>query len=252
VLLLRHHAYVYFYLNRYTFLSCALQTCSDDQADTILYISWYDHEGVITTDGFDVAKYLSHYLALLFILQRFNHSDWGRCGHSPFDKMPQSDQANYEVKIQDETFLVDLTQAGLVHKSLAIGGRSSCLRTCEKKEGDSCSKKKYVIKFSWKEGTRVSEGDMMRHIREKAVNEPKVLDFIPDFVTDAVFSDISTENIRKSLGVHSNPRQFVVVVMVKLEGTIMDLTGDDLWKVFWDCFRCKYHSLEPSDGCKTF
>ena len=166
--------------------------------------------------------------------------------------MPQSDQANCEVKIKNQTFLVDLTEDGLVHKSWAIGGRSSCLRTCQMKEGDSWSNREYVIKFSWKEGTRDSEGDIMRHIREKAANEPKVLNFIPEFVTDAVFSDISTENIRKSLGIASNPREFVVVVMVKLDGTIMSLTGDDLWNVFWDCFRCKYQSLEPSDGCKTF
>jgi hypothetical protein len=166
--------------------------------------------------------------------------------------MPRGNQTSYEVKIEDKTFLVDLTQAGLVHKGWAIGGRSSCLRTCQMKEGGSWSTQKYVIKFSWKERTRLSEGDIMRHIRKKAANDPKVLNFIPAFVTDVVFSHISTENIRKSLGIDSNPREFVVVVMAKLDGTIMGLTGDDLWNVFWDCFRCKYHSLEPSDGCKTF
>lgn len=120
------------------------------------------------------------------------------------------------------------------------------------KEDDSWSKQKYVIKFSWKEKTRVSEGDIMRHIHEKAANDPKIINFTPEFVTDAVFSDISTKDIRTSLGIDSNPREFVVVVMAKLDGTIMGLTGDDLWNVFWDCFHCKYHSLEPSDGCKTF
>lgn len=98
----------------------------------------------------------------------------------------------------------------------------------------------------------MSEGDMMRHICDEAADEPRVLNFIPEFVTDDVFSDISTEGIRTSLNIDSNPREFVVVVMAKLDGTIMGLTGDDLWNVFWDCLRCKYHSLEPSDGCRTF
>ena len=166
--------------------------------------------------------------------------------------MLHGDQPSYEVKMKGKTFLVDLTQDGLVHKGWAIGGRSSCLRTCQMKEGNSWLKQKYVIKFSWKEGTRVPEGDIMRHIRRTAAKDPEVLNFIPEFVTDAVFSDISTEDIRKSLGIGSNPREFVVVVMAKLDGTIMGLDGDDLWNVFWDCFRCKYHSLKPSDGCKTF
>jgi hypothetical protein len=166
--------------------------------------------------------------------------------------MPRDDQTRYEVNIKDKTFLVDLKQDGLVHKSWAIGGRSSCLRTCRMKEGDSWSEKEYVIKFSWKEKTRISEGDIMRHIREKAANEPEVLNFIPKFVTDVIFSDISTKVIRDSLQIGSNTRELVVVVMAKLDGTIMGLTGDDLWNVFWDCLRCKYHSLEPSDGCKTF
>jgi hypothetical protein len=166
--------------------------------------------------------------------------------------MPHGNETDFDIKIKDKRFLVDLRQDGLVHKSWAIGGRSSCLRTCKMRENDSWSEKKYVIKFSWKEATRVSEGKIMDEIRQSAANEPKVHKFIPEFVADDVFPDISTADIRKSLKIDSNPREFVVVVMAKLDGTIMDLSGDDLWNVFWDCFRCKYHSLEPSSGCKRF
>ncbi|KAG8858349.1 hypothetical protein FRB91_009934 [Serendipita sp. 411] len=169
--------------------------------DTTLYISWYDHEGIITTEGFDVAKYLSYYLALLFILQRFNRSDWGRCGHSNFMTTPQGKQENpslsHEVKIKDKTFLVNLTEAGLVHKGWALSGRSSCLRTCKMKGANGWSAEKYVIKFGWKEKTLTSEGDIMRQIQQKAANDPKILDFIPRFIEDDVFSDISTDGHRR-------------------------------------------------------
>lgn len=47
-------------------------------ADGVLYISWYDHKGIIMTNGLNLAKYFDYYLALLFILQRFDRSDWGQ------------------------------------------------------------------------------------------------------------------------------------------------------------------------------
>ena len=37
---------------------------------------------IITTSGFDTAKYLAHHLALLF---RINHSNWGWCGDVHFN-----------------------------------------------------------------------------------------------------------------------------------------------------------------------
>ncbi|KAG8795332.1 hypothetical protein FRC17_008149, partial [Serendipita sp. 399] len=212
--------------------------------DTTLYISWYDHEGIITTHGFDIAKNLNYYLALLFILQRFGRSDWGRCANSNFDTTPHSDQAVsslfHEVKVKEKTFLVDLTEQGLVHKSWALGGRSSCLRLCQMKEGEGWSEKRYVIKFSWKEKTRKSEGDILRTIHRKASSDGKIINSLPELITDDIYPDISTKDIRMSVGLESHPRELVVIVLTKLDGTIKGLTGDDLWNVFWDCFRCHY------------
>src|SRR5258706_2634032 len=51
-----------------------------------------------------------------------------------------------------------------------------------------------------------------------------------------VETDISTNTIRKAL-------QLVVIVFVKLDGIICRLNGEEYWKVFWDCFRCKSAAL---------
>lgn len=83
----------------------------------------------------------------------------------------------------------------------------------------------------------------MDDILEKAGDEQRIIQFIPKFIVSHVFSDISTKNIRTSLNIDSNPRELVVVVMNKFDGTIMDLSGDDLWNVFWDCVRCEYRFL---------
>jgi len=47
-------------------------------ADGVLHISWYDHEGIIMTNGPNQVdyKYFDYYLAVLFILQRFDGSAW--------------------------------------------------------------------------------------------------------------------------------------------------------------------------------
>ncbi|KAG8867002.1 hypothetical protein FRC20_006967 [Serendipita sp. 405] len=216
---------------------------SDNWVDTTLYISWYDHEGIITTQGFDVAKHLSHYLALLFILQRFNHSNWGRCGHPCFDTTRHGQSGistSLDTKIGEKAFSVDMTERGLVHKTLAIAGRASCVRTCHMKGGDLYTDPKYVIKSSWKEKTRQSEGKIMDTILEKAEGDPKIIDFLPVFIAHEVFPDISTSGIRDCLKINSSPREFVIVVMVKLDGRISDLRGDNLWYAFWDCFHCHY------------
>ncbi|KAG8842572.1 hypothetical protein FRC20_004338 [Serendipita sp. 405] len=213
--------------------------------DTTLYISWYDHEGIITTSGFDVAKYLSHYLALLYILQRFNRNDWGRCEDPRLDTNPRGDHSNRPspdklvVTVQGKKFTFDLENRP-VHKTLAISGRTTSVWDCEMQEGDKW-KGNYVIKFSWKEKSRESEGEIMNQILEKANNRPEIINYIPRFIACEVFSGISTKDIRTSLGVDSHTREFVVVVMEKLDGKISDLEGDEFWDVIWDCFDCHYH-----------
>ncbi|KAG8820247.1 hypothetical protein FRC19_009029 [Serendipita sp. 401] len=80
----------------------------------------------------------------------------------------------------------------------------------------------------------------MDAILEKAKGDPKITECLPEFIAHKVFPDISTSDIRDCLKIPSSSREFVVVVMVKLDGRISGLHGDDLWYAFWDCFECHY------------
>jgi len=64
-----------------------------------------------------------------------------------------------------------------------------------------------------------------------------LLSYLPEMVA-GVETDISTEPIRKDLGLESHPRQLLVIVFVELDGIIKKLKGDEYWQVLWDCIRC--------------
>ena len=101
--------------------------------DGTLHISWYDHEGIITTNGFCLSEYLHYYLALLYIFQRFDRSAWGRCG----DDNLRSDRLTDGLKeitvtIKGKEFTFDPTEEhNVLRKPFAIGGRATTVYTCQ-------------------------------------------------------------------------------------------------------------------------
>ena len=73
----------------------------------------------ITTSGFDIAKYLAHHLALLFIFQRINHSNWGWCGDVHFNTNAAIDSPveGIDVNIKGELLVFNPAKEPL-HKPL--------------------------------------------------------------------------------------------------------------------------------------
>ena len=55
-----------------------------------------------------------------------------------------------------------------------------------------------------------------------------------------VETEISTKMTRDNLGITSYPHELVVIVFVRLDGTINQLEGEEYWQVFWDCLRCEF------------
>lgn len=187
---------------------------------TIIYISWYDHEGIITTSGFDIAKFPSYYFALLFILQRFDRADWGRCSH------PSLDTTTDKFTVDRKEFVID----ALLSKSLAIGGRASMVLECQEEEAPP-----RVVKFEWKDSSRQSEGETLITARARARERGNsaLLSNIPEVVAAETFSNVSTSRVRKALGIKTHSREFTALVMTKLDGRISELQGWELWDVLW-------------------
>ena len=205
----------------------------------MLYITRYDHKGIVGLTGFDVAKYPSHSLALLFLLQRSDRSDWGRSAHPalstecsrmlPNDTLP--------VFVDGKEFLLDVSNSRPpVHKTLAIGGQATCVRRCILKNKPGY---RLVFKSGWKEKTRRSERSIIAHIKTKLPPDSPYHGSLPTFVASEVYDEISTDKTRQSLGIKSSGRELVMVMMVELDGTITQLGSDEVWDVLWECLECR-------------
>ncbi|KAG9052472.1 hypothetical protein FS842_009798 [Serendipita sp. 407] len=218
--------------------------------NTVFYISWYDREGILTTSGIDIAYHLEYYLVLLFILQRFNRTDWGRTGHPQLVTTPRANAGEKcsgmtRIEVEGKKFVFDTANPkALLHKSMAIRGRNTTVWEGQLVlENDEFSSEKYAIKFSWKEKTRKSEAEILRLITERANGQRDILDYLPLVVASHVFSDVETGAIRAYMNVlepKRAPRELVVTVTTKLKGRITELEPDDVWHVWWDCFKCHY------------
>jgi len=248
--------------------------CSYRTLEGVLHISWYDHEGIITTNGFSLSGHIDYYLALLFIFQRFDRSAWGRCGDGNLRNNRKTDGIKESiVSIGDQEFEFDPTNDdNVLRKPFAIGGRATSVYRCS---GVGEQEASYVIKFNWKEESRLSEREILEDIRRRVQSEQAVgyaalmfkmfqkivglvqddgddlLSYLPEVVAGAE-TDISTKTIREDLGLESHPRHLVVIVSVKLDGVIRHLGGEEYWQVFWDCMRCEsavLHSLSSELMC---
>ena len=239
--------------------------CSYRVLDGVLHVSWYDHEGIITTNGFSLSKHFDHYLALLFIFQRFDGSAWGRCGDTSLQNNRQADGIKEStVSIDGKVFSFDPTKDdNVLRKPFGIGGRATTVYACR---GIGEQEPGHVIKFNWKEESMLSEWTILNEIRRRVQQDEEagyiarisktfqrlvgntldesdsLLSYLPKAVA-GVETGISTKIIRKSLGLETQPRQLVVIVFVKLDGIICRLNGEEYWQVFWDCFRCKSAAL---------
>ena len=229
-------------------------------AEGVLHISWYDHEGIITTDGLNLAKHFDYYLALLFILQRFDRSAWGRLEDENLrsDRNGTNDETGISVAGKVFTFNMKVDQ-NVLRKPFAISGRATSLYRSQM-EGDQAPG--HVIKFNWKEETRKSEQFILQEIRRRLQDQEHMkpsllpetgevfdemddlLGYLPEVVA-GVETEISTRTIREDLGITSHPRELVVLVFVMLDGTIKELQGEEYWQVFWDCLRCKFTLCHP-------
>ena len=258
LLLVRHLTYIHTDCSWYEPSLKSVDQFSCRIADGVLHISWYDHEGIITITGLNLARYFDYYLALLFILQRFDRSTWGRLedGNLGSDRNGSEDETIISVEDKEFTFNIKVDD-NVLRKPLAIGGRATSIYRAQI-DGDQAPR--HVIKFNWKESIRQSERFILQEIQRR-VQDPEfmkqnslpidpgagevfdesdnLLSYLPEVVA-GVETNISTKMIRDDLGVTSHPRQLVVIVFMRLDGTIRQLEGEEYWQVVWDCLRCEF------------
>ena len=221
--------------------------------DNCFAIQWYDRQGIISTRPVDVhtTDGLRLYLAFLFILQRFEAADWGM--HPAFPPFPGPDDpisissdtilpgtnpsnpiANRFFVIGDKRFRLEST---IRHKQWGIKGRSTSVVDCVEVDQDGQTKRLCVVKLGFPEESRRREHEFIDHARAIAANKPSICDNIPDHLAYEDYIETSSSHIRKFLDLDtSGSRRMYAIVLVRLDGTIRQLTGKDYWDVWWNCF----------------
>ncbi|KAG2149127.1 uncharacterized protein EDB93DRAFT_1250051 [Suillus bovinus] len=212
--------------------------------DDVMWIWYYDRQGVIQCSGINFIQDLPRFMVLLYALQRFDLHDWGRS--RDFLPVQVDGKRCHEFKIQDEKLgEVDL----LLHTShdervthYGLQGRATNVVPVT----SEALTKKYgklqdgmVAKIFWGEANRISEPAILDKVKEIAKAHNTVKDHIPELLWHHQFTN-PTSTIREALGVPeptTGSRVLYILVFRKLH-SITTLKTEDLFDVWRQCILC--------------
>ena len=195
---------------------------------------------MIQVGGFNFVKDLPRFLVLLYALQRFESSDWGRNSEFTVHESLAKDKIEkYTVVLEDKfTF----TLKPISNPRLAIKGRATAVMEAS---CDQLPDKRMVAKLYWAEEARRSEVDILKQVEEDAKNIPAIEGHVPDLLFWREFR-LSTATVRHKLhfGDTSNigSRKFRCLVFGKLQ-PIKELQDNELFSAWRQCVLCKFNCL---------
>ncbi|KAG1893862.1 uncharacterized protein F5891DRAFT_1256933 [Suillus fuscotomentosus] len=212
--------------------------------DDVMWIWYYDRQGIIQCSGINFIQDLPRFLVLLYALQRFDLHDWGR--NKDFLPIEVEGKLCHEVKIDDENLgEVDL----LLHtshdervKHYGLQGRATNVvpvtsEALTKKFGKF--EDGMVAKIFWGEASRTSEPEILKKVEEIAKRHATVQDHVPQLLWHHTFTN-PTAAIREALGVPApttGSRVLYILVFPKLL-PITQLHGKELFDVWRQCISC--------------
>ncbi|KAG2073282.1 hypothetical protein BDR04DRAFT_1095178 [Suillus decipiens] len=212
--------------------------------DDVMWIWYYDRQGIIQSSGINFIQDLPRFMVLLFALQRFELEDWGR--NKNFRPVQVEGKRCHEFKIKDEELgEVDL----LLHTShnervthYGLQGRATNVvpvtsEALVKKYGNF--QDGMVAKIFWGEASRTSEPEILEKVKEIAKVHDSVKGHIPELLWHHTFTN-PTSAIREALGVPepaAGSRVLYVLVFRKFH-PITKLHGKELFDVWYQCILC--------------
>jgi hypothetical protein len=220
------------------------RTLTNAFLDDVMWIWYYDRQGIIQCSGINFIQDLPRFMVLLYALQRFDLHDWGR--NKDFLPVQVEGKQCHEFKIKDvELGEVDL----LLHTShdervthYGLQGRATNVvpvtsEALTKKYGNF--QDGMVAKIFWGEASRTSEPEILEKVKGIAKVHPTVQGHIPKLLWHHAFTN-PTSVIREALGV-SEPtkgsRVLYILVFSKLH-LITELDGRELFDVWYQCILC--------------
>ncbi|KAF9236277.1 hypothetical protein BU15DRAFT_77121 [Melanogaster broomeanus] len=208
-----------------------------------IWIRYYDRQGLISVGGFNFVQDLPRLLVLLYALQRFQLEDWGR--NTEFKPTLKGDDIkSHTVKVDGKELTLDNEERVT---PFCLGGRGTDVMDviCEKLKREKPADETeggMIAKLYWAEETRVSEEDILKHVKRVAEQDEAVRGHVPTLLLSKKFTTLSTSTIRKALGLEDptkGSRTLFLLVFKKLS-PIKELQNDELWNAWRQCVLCHY------------
>jgi hypothetical protein len=216
--------------------------------DDVAYVWWYDNVGAIQSHGINFVQDLPYFLVLLLCFERFTLSDWGIISEFKLAEPPRPDDNHglLLLPLSHPHSKVKVKTNHSIRGHFGIVGRGTQMLLADSESNDpreadkSLVGMKLVVKVYWPEASRAGEAEIIEEARNIAKQVDGVNGHIPDLIYSHDFNEYSTKIIREALNIKPKVGDRVLrIMLLRRLDPITDLTGEEFWKAFWECFTCE-------------
>ncbi|KAK7029409.1 hypothetical protein VNI00_014663 [Paramarasmius palmivorus] len=181
-----------------------------------LWIWYFDRESPIQSSGFDILEDLPYFLALLFILQRFDKKDWGFIPELSTDEIRLGGRTS-------NVFHRNREESMTAHHGLSGRYPQVLYGTFQQRHA--------AFKPTHAEVIRTSEVDILNKAHKLLKGVPNMQACLPELLDFKDFDDFNTSHIRQALGIkadgdkpsHRVPRAIIFVFYLPLVSLTTDM-----------------------------
>ncbi|RPD65205.1 hypothetical protein L226DRAFT_248724 [Lentinus tigrinus ALCF2SS1-7] len=147
-------------------LPCVLHTIDMLIRDDVIWLFWFDHQGVIQSFGVKFVQHTPMFLLVLMALQRFNTANWGLPNGlphgAPADEFVKLEELTAEHSTSDsQSSSISVNWSARTCRSLHFVGRCTQIFDALVRRRDAA-----VAKLSFPDVSRVSEAVIVQRARE--------------------------------------------------------------------------------------
>lgn len=221
-------------------------------SDDTIWITIFDHQGVVHIRGFNFVQDLPRFMVLLYALQRLESGSWGRMKEFKVSE----DGKEMEVIVPDKNYnpirlhLRNSTRA----PQIALSGRGTDVLDVVspdlEKLDDFPASDGTVAKICWGEERWDSEAAILDVVDKIAALNDDIKGHVPMLLLSHEI-DVSTSNIRKALGINCEDaergsRKLCLPVFCKLQPIWTLLSNpEELFDVWSQCVVCASLTVSP-------
>ncbi|KAJ6515151.1 hypothetical protein C8R47DRAFT_1090255 [Mycena vitilis] len=230
-------------------------------SDANLHVWYYDHQGIIQSDGICLLTETPYFLVLLAIFQRLDAAGWGMIPElaASFDGAVFSCEDGPDIAINSGD--CHRSHYGIVGRGTQVYGATATsvkispavtmnpreARASKRHAGnpstpsndpDAEDVSKMVIKISHPEGKRCPEQEFIK--KAQLLQDEDIKGHLPVVFGAREFTMFSTEAVRLALGLPTDGWRAPRVIVFERLYELPNLSDDDLWLGIWKLVRCHY------------